>query len=384
MISVVVPVHNDAAHLRACLEALRASTHRQHEVLVVDDGSTDATPEVAREYGVRLLQQDLRAGPAAARNRGAMAAHGEHLMFVDADVCVHADTLARVAAAFAADAGIDALFGSYDRAPREPNLLSQYKNLLHHFVHQQGAPEASTFWSGCGAIKRAVFLELGGFDAGYERPSIEDIELGVRLRQAGRRVVLRKDVQATHLKRWTFAGLLRSDFHDRGVPWTELILRRRQLPNDLNLKTPQRLCALMAYALAALFVAGCWRRPALVALPLVILGLVLALDAASARGRVPAGVALLAAAAGLGACALGLRTFALGGPLALALVLGIVLVNAPLYAFFARERGVLFALFALPLQVLYYLYSVVALAVGLARHLAHARRMKSAPRLVRP
>ena len=325
MISVVVPVRNDPGHLRACLESLGASRGAvDREVIVVDDASTDDSAAVAAALGARVLRLDRRAGPAAARNRGAEAARGEHLFFVDADVCVHPETLGQVVATFAADPGIDALFGSYDRQPGAANFLSQYKNLFHHFVHQEGSAEASTFWSGCGAIKRSAFLEVGGFDTGYARPCIEDIELGVRLRRAGRRIVLRRDIQARHLKRWTLAGILKSDVWDRGVPWTELMLREGSLPDDLNLRLAQRVSAALAYLWVAALLAAAWR---------------------------PLGV-------GVGAW--------LG--LACLLLLAIVAVNRRFYAFFVRERGLWFAVRVVPLHVLYYLYSGVALAIGTARH----------------
>src|SRR5262249_48591353 len=156
------------------------------------------------------------------------------------DVCAHPDTLARVTAAFAAEGAPEALFGSYDTSPGAANLISQYKNLLHHYVHQRAPDEAETFWSGCGAIRRDLFLAAGGFDEAYARPCIEDIELGARLRRAGRRIVVRKDVQVTHLKRWDLWGLVRSDVWDRGVPWTELALREGRFPAVLNLEASQR------------------------------------------------------------------------------------------------------------------------------------------------
>lgn len=79
------------------------------------------------------------------------------------------------------DTQVDALIGSYDDDPKSPDFISQYRNLMHCSVHQTGRSEASTFWSGCGAIRREVFLESGGFDETYVRPAIEDIELGYRL-----------------------------------------------------------------------------------------------------------------------------------------------------------------------------------------------------------
>jgi len=368
VISVIVPVRNDPDHLRSCLDSLAPSRGVDHEVIVVDDASTDGTSDVAAEKGARLLHLERRSGPAAARNRGAEAARGAHLLFVDADVCVHPETVGQVAAAFAADPTIDALFGSYDVRPGAGNFLSQYKNLFHHFVHQEGSSEASTFWSGCGAVKRSVFLEMGGFDTSYGRPCIEDIELGARLRRDGRRIVLRREIQASHLKRWTLPGIVKSDVWDRGVPWTELILRDRNLPDDLNLKLSQRLSAVLAYALLAMLAAGAWRRPALLLLPLLtILGIV-ALDTWSARGKAPAVAGLLAAvlgAAGVGAAVVWFEAWGLA---ALAMLLAIVAINRRFYAFFARERGPVFAALVLPLHLLYYLYSGVALALGVARY----------------
>ena len=66
-------------------------------------------------------------------------------------------------AAFAEDLTLDALIGSYDDDPAERDFLSQYKNLMHCFVHQTGNEQASTFWSGCGAIRRDVSLAHSGF-----------------------------------------------------------------------------------------------------------------------------------------------------------------------------------------------------------------------------
>ena len=122
------------------------------------------------------------------------------------------------------DPGLAAAIGSYDDAPGETNFLSQYKNLLHHYVHQTGNPEASTFWGACGAIRREVFLTMGGFNEEYSRPCIEDIELGYRLKRAGFTIRLEKELQIKHLKRWDIVSLVKTDFFSRALPWTALIL----------------------------------------------------------------------------------------------------------------------------------------------------------------
>jgi glycosyltransferase involved in cell wall biosynthesis len=249
-ISVVIPAYNGGRNLDVCLNAVEHLALSPNEVIVVDDGSSDGSIERAAARGVRILRTPGRQGPAVARNIGAGAATGEILLFLDADVCVHGDAIDRVVTALA-DPSVDAVIGSYDDDPSCPDFLSQYKNLMHCFVHQTACSEASTFWSGCGAIRRKVFLELSGFDANYARPAIEDIELGYRMRQAGRRILLDRDLRARHLKKWTFWGLLKTDIVDRGIPWTELILRDQRMPNDLNLQISQRVSIGLVYVILA-------------------------------------------------------------------------------------------------------------------------------------
>ncbi|MCP5118112.1 MAG: glycosyltransferase, partial [bacterium] len=229
--------------------------------IVVDDGSTDDTADVALEFGAKLLSTGAQSGPAKARNLGAKQAEGEILFFLDADVCVHEDTLQRVAAAFGADPELDAVIGSYDAEPGSGDFLSQYKNLMHAFVHRQARHDASTFWSGCGAIRKDVFHEFGGFDESYVRPSIEDIELGYRLHEADRKLALDRRIQVKHLKRWTFWGLVKTDIFSRGIPWTELILRDRHMPNDLNVQLSQRVSVALVFLLSgmSLFAAVWWQ-----------------------------------------------------------------------------------------------------------------------------
>src|SRR2546426_2951145 len=203
-ISVIVPVHNNPGDLRLCLGALRAAITPDAEIIVVDDGSTDDTPSVAALMGLPVVALAETSGPAAARNEGAGRARGAILFFVDADVIIAPGAIERVQRFFADHPEHAAVFGSYDARPDCGNMVSRYRNLLHHFVHQRGNPDASTFWAGCGAIRRSVFQKVGGFDAGrFSRPSIEDIELGYRLRAAGHRIRLDPELQCTHLKRWT-------------------------------------------------------------------------------------------------------------------------------------------------------------------------------------
>jgi hypothetical protein len=251
-ISVIIPAYQPGQHLIRCLEALRASDPPPLEILVVEDGGKSETLDKVAAPTTRILRTDRRRGPAFARNLGAKAARGDILFFLDADVCVTPNTIARIVESFDADPSLDALMGSYDSEPGSRDFISQYRNLMHSYVHHQGTQQASTFWSGCGAIRRELFLEHSGFNERYGRPSIEDIELGYRLIRAGRKIVLDHTIEVTHLKRWTFWGVVKTDILDRGIPWTELILRDWCMPNDLNLQLSQRVSVALVFLLVGL------------------------------------------------------------------------------------------------------------------------------------
>jgi GT2 family glycosyltransferase len=137
---------------------------------------------------------------------------------------------------------VQAIFGSYDANPADPGFFSQYKNLYHHFVHQHANISASTFWSGCGAIRKETFLRVGGFPEGYSSASIEDVELGYKLAANNNEIDLVKDIQVTHLKRWNLITLIKADILYRAIPWTRLAARKG-LPYDLNFKLGDRISA---------------------------------------------------------------------------------------------------------------------------------------------
>ena len=334
-VSVIIPVHNAAAVLARCLEALQRAAVPDMECIVVDDGSSDASRTVAARFPVTRLTLERCGGPARARNRGAAVAHGDLLVFLDSDVCAHADTLQRLERRLRDDAEIVAVFGSYDDTPADPHFVSQYKNLLHHYVHQHSRADAWTFWAGCGAIRRDVFVRVGGFDEHYTRPAVEDIELGLRLRAAGLRIALDPAIQVTHLKRWTVLGLIRTDLFSRAIPWLRLMLRHRTMPRDLNLTTRDRASMVLVWLLAFAAITGLLAPGA----------------------RVLAGLCGVLCAAAL--CVL----------------------NRAFYRFLARQRGMRFAVRAVPLHWLSAGYCGLAIPLALVAHawdLATPRRLMTA------
>jgi GT2 family glycosyltransferase len=256
-IAVIMPVYNGARFLDRSLTAIRQSERAPDELIVVDDGSTDDSAAIAARHGARVIRlDDGPFGPAVARNAGGLATHADVLMFVDADVVVHADALGRIERWFTENASIGAVFGSYDDNPSDQGMVSRYKNLLNHYVHQNAHREATTFWAGCGAVRRPVFAAFGGFDERYRVSSIEDIELGARLSRAGVSIWSCPDVLCTHLKRWTFAGLIQCDLFRRAVPWSLLIGSSGSVPDDLNLRWESRLGAAAAWLLVVVLSLG--------------------------------------------------------------------------------------------------------------------------------
>jgi glycosyltransferase involved in cell wall biosynthesis len=327
-ISVIVPVRNGRAHLPRCLEALSRSDYANFEVIVVDDCSTDTTSKIAEHYGARCLRTPRNMGPGGARNLGAHSAEGEILAFVDADVVLPPGALRLIAEDFERDADLAAVFGSYDDRPAWQTFVSQYKNLMHHYVHQISSESAATFWAGCGAIRKAVFEEFSGFDgAKYTAPSIEDIALGLELARCGRRILLDKRLQAKHLKRWTVHNLLRADIFYRAVPWSQLILNSRRLPRDLNLTYSSRASSVLTALLTLV----------LMSLAVTVTGLM----------HLPAGLLLAATAL---------------------LCLALLLLNREVYFFFVRKRGWWFAARSVLAHWCYYLYSGVTFFLCAADH----------------
>jgi GT2 family glycosyltransferase len=318
-ISIVIPVYNGGPAFRRCLASVSLLQPTPLETIVVVDGDMGDSAEIAASFKTHVIRLPQRGGPARARNQGAFRAKGDIVLFLDADVAVSPNLLEQVAEAFKAAPDVAAIIGSYDAEPAAKGLISEYKNLMHHYVHQYSDEQAATFWGACGAIRRDVFVAMKGFDERFRRPCVEDIDLGYRLRAAQYQVRLQKGLQVKHLKRWTFLSLLKSDILDRALPWAELIVRHRVFPNDLNLRHSDRLSVVAIHALLLTASLAVWSPPFWVSIS-VGLGLLL------------------------------------------------LTLNIRTYRFFFRRRGFRFAAVAVALHWLSLLYSGMAFAGGLARY----------------
>jgi glycosyltransferase involved in cell wall biosynthesis len=320
-LSVIIPVHNGGETFGKCLRSVAAARPPADEIIVVADGESDGSWRQARDFPAGIIEIPVASGPARARNLGAAKARGDIFLFIDADVTIPPDTIGMVRDYFQNHPAVSALMGSYDDAPAATNFLSQYKNLFHHYTHQTGRRNASTFWTGCGAIRAEVFREMAGFAEERCRPSagacpgtIEDVELGYRLKEAGHEIRLLPEIQVKHLKHWHWRSLLKTDFFYRALPWTELLLTKGRMVNDLNIDRQSRFSVLLTFAL-------------------VIGGLALILGA-------PVGAALVI------------------------LMITLLVINWRCYRFFQRKRGFAFTLLVIPWHWFYFFYSGIAFLYG--------------------
>jgi hypothetical protein len=238
VITVVMPTISWTGTFASCgrrILSLLDETDVPAEFIVVFDGPAPSTPMWLERADVRVLSTGKRSGPACARNLAAGASRGRILFFVDADVELDPGSIERVATTFEADPDLVGMFGAYDDEPAAEGAVSRFRNLLHHHTHIVHAGRADTFWSGCGALRTAKFIDVGGFDENYSLPSVEDIELGMRITAQRGRILLDPGLRCKHLKQWTFPSMLVADVFYRAKPWTQLIMETQHLPATLNI-----------------------------------------------------------------------------------------------------------------------------------------------------
>lgn len=333
-LSIVIPVYDGGSTFDRVLSHARGALRRGDELIVVLDGSHADDELACARVGVDPIRISHSRGPAYARNLGASAASGDVILFVDADVLISADTVARVVTILDENPAVSAVIGSYDDSPAHAGVVSQFRNLLHHHTHQRSQSDAATFWGACGAIRRDVFISMGGFDPAFDVPCVEDIELGYRLVSRGYQIRLAKDIQVKHLKQWTISSMIHTDITRRAVPWGELMLRYRTFRQDLNLRPENRLSVIAAYALvASLFaaVASVWW--------LVV---------------------------------------------SLASALSLLLLNRSFFRLLLRKGGVRFVALAFPLQLVFYLYGAMGFVIGAMRYLWNSSVGSGTPLPIEP
>jgi len=208
--TVVVPTRGRAAYLEVTLDSLRRQrTRTAHELLVVDDGATDATPEVAERFGARLIRHDERRSLNAARNSGIRAAGADLIAFVDDDVLVPLGWVDAMVEGAARHPDAEA-FGGPIRARfegRVPRGCGREDPPITTLDLGPSDVEAEMVWGANFAVRRSAVERVGDFDETLDRGHGDEEEWLMRLRAAGGRIVYLADAGLDHRRAAGDSGL---------------------------------------------------------------------------------------------------------------------------------------------------------------------------------
>jgi glycosyltransferase involved in cell wall biosynthesis len=274
-VSLVIPTFNGASRIGGCLEALLSQTGECGvEILVVNDGSTDRTAEIVSRYaGVRLITQ-ANAGPAAARNLGAVEARGELLLFTDDDCVPMPGWLDAMLAPFADPAVVGAK-GIY--RTRQKSLAARFVQLEYEDKYRLMAGLASIDFidTYSAAFVRARFLEMGGYDTSFPVACAEDVELSYRMSARGWVMKFVPAAVVYHTHPDTFSKYLRKKY--KFAFWRVLAVRKNPSKGIKDSHTPQvmKLQLLLAPALLVALLVDVLARPTIPATALVAIAFLL-------------------------------------------------------------------------------------------------------------
>jgi glycosyltransferase involved in cell wall biosynthesis len=207
----VIPVRNARDDLARCLESLaRQSTPAESfEVIVVDDGSDDGTPDVAARAGARVVSQGRR-GAGAARNRGAREARGEIVLYLDADCVADAVWIEELSRPLFADARLAGTVGRYESDQRAPVARFVQLDLEGRYARMQSRERIDFLNSGNCGLRRELLARYP-FDEEFQR--LEDVELSFRLTADGHAMVFVPEARAWHRHPETVGALVRRKFN---------------------------------------------------------------------------------------------------------------------------------------------------------------------------
>ena len=259
--SVIIPAYNAADVLPRCLRALEHQTipQDQYEVIVIDDGSTDNTEELAQQGGARVITVN-HVGPAAARNAGAELARAEIIVFTDADCEPAPDFLERILDPFDAPvvSGARGVYRTQQTSLVARFVQLEYEERYHRIARveaEQGTIDALD--TSYAAYRRDVFMEAGGFDVRFLHAAVEDHELSYRLAREGH---ILKFVPEAAVYHWHVDSIRKYARRKFRIGYWKAFLAKQHPDYALNdahttqsLKIQILLAALIPFALASWF-----------------------------------------------------------------------------------------------------------------------------------
>ena len=230
LISVIIPSFNSARTIERCILGVLATQERQLEIIVIDDASTDQSPQLvaalaaAHPMVIKLQRQAVNGGPARARNAGAAVAGGRYLFFLDSDTEMLPEALANFRCRISE---ADAVVGIYDARPLNIGWVPLYKALLNnYFFSRKGVIAYEVFDSSRAGIRAEIFRSVGGFNENLGwGMDYENEELGYRLCKSFK-LILDPAIVVRH--NFPGFGELTRTYFQRVALWMEILLVRRK------------------------------------------------------------------------------------------------------------------------------------------------------------
>lgn len=238
-VSVIIPAYNAETIIRECLSSLINQSIRRdkYEIIVVDDGSTDRTNDIAKEFGARVLYQK-NAGPAAARNRGAQEAESDILLFIDSDCIPNKGWIEKMIEPFSNPeiVGVQGIYMS-----KQKNIIARLvqTEIEHRYSLMQRSKYIDFIGTYAAAYKKNIFLKMGGFDISFPMASGEDTDLSYRLSQNDYKMVFNPQAIVYHKHPDTLKSYLRQKYWR--AYWRNLIYKKNPHKAIKDSYTPQIL-----------------------------------------------------------------------------------------------------------------------------------------------
>lgn len=227
ILSFIVPVANAKETIGKCLEAIFLSDIKNYEVIVVFDGPQDKkTISIVNKFKLKIIKNKKSKGEAAAKNKGASLAKANILFFVDADVVINRNAPKKVIYNIK-QLNYDVAIGTYNSFTPIPNSISKLRSLWQNYLFNENKGKINSFWSGCVAIRKEVFLATGKFEEKQQFRGMSDVAFGDSLKKANKKIILDPKISSIHLKKWTFSRWIKSDLKERALPWARLLYCKR-------------------------------------------------------------------------------------------------------------------------------------------------------------
>src|SRR4030042_5806927 len=237
--SAVIPVRNSPQKLRETLKSIKVDADDCFEIIVVDDCSSDETPEVAKEFGVKLIKLEKPFGPAYARNVGSKEAKGDVLIFFDSDVITGEKVLEALFEHFRKDESTKCVNFPTSPEPANKGFCPKYTACFDYISAKRIAKDDTlaqvpVINPRCCGIRKSFYEEMGGFSTFVDNPSVEDTEFCMRLakkfQDSGEESKIYVDMTQTirHFYSTSFWAIIKKTY-DRGARVTRLCLNQKQV-----------------------------------------------------------------------------------------------------------------------------------------------------------